>query len=262
MSEQMSFIEDLALAAGAEAMKYFNHIRENTVYHKGSAKDLVSTADRAVEKLIIARIHERYPEHAVFGEESGRSLQNSPYCWVIDPIDGTLSFVRNQPFFSISIALKKDGIPVAGCVYAPRLDLLFTAERGNGAFENHKPIHIEHCDNLNEATAATGFACLRAGMKENNNMPICDALFPILRDIKRCGSAALDLCFVASGRFDLFWEIALQEYDVAAGALIAQEAGATVTDMTGGDDYPFRGIVCTNASLHPQLMPYFSLVKL
>ncbi len=261
MSELLKEAEIIARAAGAEAMKYYNHIRANTVVHKGNAKDLVSTADKAVESLITKMIHERFPDHAVFGEEYGRSMENSRYCWVVDPIDGTLSFVRNQPYFSVSIAVKKDGEPVAGCVFAPRLDLIFTAEKGQGAFENGQPIHAAECTDMAEAVCGTGFACLRAGLKENN-MPICDRIFPVVRDIKRCGSAAIDLCFVASGRYDAFWEIALQEYDVAAGALIASEAGAQVCDMTGGEDYPFRGILCTNQALQGQFLPYFNVVKL
>ena len=133
---------------------------------------------------------------------------------------------------------------------------MFSAERGKGAFEDDRPIHVSGCDKLSSAVVATGFACLRAGLKKNN-MPIIDRVFPIAQDIKRCGSAALDLCFVAAGRVDVYWEIALKEYDVAAGALIASEAGAVVLDMNGGTNYPSEGILCANAPLVPVMLEHF-----
>ncbi len=255
----MSFIEDIemiARRAGAEALRYFNREKEFSIASKSSYRDLVSSADQAVEKMIIKAIRDKYPEHAFFGEESGHGGGDSSYCWIIDPIDGTQSFVRRQPYFSISIALKHNETVVAGCVYAPRLEMMFTAEKGGGAFENGAPIRCSDCSELRLAAAATGFACLRTGRKINN-MPICDRLFPLLCDVRRCGSAALDLCFVASGRYDAFWELELQEYDVAAGALIATEAGAEVRDISGGTLFPEQGIVCANPPLLRQFLPYF-----
>ena len=122
----MEFIESVARRAGTEAMKYFKHEKTNRISSKKTVKDLVSTADKAVEKVIIDAIRERYPEHDIYGEESGRSGVSSEYCWVIDPIDGTQSFVKNHPYFSISIALKKNGAAIAGCVYAPALGMMFS----------------------------------------------------------------------------------------------------------------------------------------
>lgn len=263
MSELIQKIESIAKIAGQEAMLYYNHIRQNTVMTKNTPKDLVSTADKMVEKLIFQNIKANFPGHSILGEEFGLSrIEDAKYCWVVDPIDGTQSFIRNQPFFSISIALKKEGETIAGCVFAPRLDMMFSAELNQGAYENGKPIHVSDCENLSLASGATGFACLRAGLTENNNLPICMKLFPVLRDIKRCGSAALDLCFVASGRFDVFWELMLQEYDVAAGALIAKEAGAVVSDFLDGDKFPERGIVCSNSTLHKQMLPYLNIIRI
>ena len=249
-------IQDIARMAGAEAMKYFTHIKENAISCKSTPRDIVSTADKAVETLIAGEIHRRFPGHGMFGEEYGRSDADSAFCWVVDPIDGTQSFVHGHPFFSISIALKENGVTIAGCVYAPRLGMMFSAEKGKGAFEDGRPIHVSGCDSLSKAVAATGFACLRAGLAKNN-MPIIDRVFPAVSDVKRCGSAALDLCFVASGRVDVYWEIALKEYDVAAGALIASEAGATVLDMNGGTNYPSEGILCANAPLVPVMLEHF-----
>ncbi len=254
--EYITQIQEIVRLAGAEAMKYFNHIKENAVSCKGTPKDIVSTADKAVETLIAAEVKRRFPGHGMYGEEYGRRGQESPFCWVVDPIDGTQSFVHGHPFFCISIALKENDTTIAGCVFAPRLNMMFSAERGKGAFEDGRPIRVSGCDRLSSAVVATGFACLRAGLKKNN-MPIIDRVFPIAQDIKRCGSAALDLCFVAAGRVDVYWEIALKEYDVAAGALIASEAGAAVLDMNGGTNYPSEGILCTNAPLVPVMLDHF-----
>lgn len=254
--EYLDFICGVARKAGVEAMAYFNHKKDFSVATKDTYKDLVSSADKAVETLVMSEIRRAYPDHGEYGEESGRSGGDSEFCWVVDPIDGTQSFVRGQPYFSISIALKRNGKTIAGCVHAPRLDMTFSAERGRGAFENGAPIRCAQCDSVEMAACATGFACLRAQLPKNN-LPICNRLFPIVRDIKRCGSAALDLCFVASGRYDVFWELALKEYDVAAGALIAEEAGAAVADMRGGTNYPDDGIVCANPRLLPLFLPYF-----
>ena len=250
------FMESVAKRAGTEAMAYFHHLKANAVSVKASAKDLVSTADKAVEKVIINMIRERYPEDCFFGEESGRSNTSSEYCWVIDPIDGTQSFVKNHPYFSISIALKKNGSALAGCVHAPVLGLTFSGEVGRGAFENGVPIRVSDCTILAEAACSTGFACVRAGLKKNN-LPYFNAIVPEIRDIKRCGSAALDLCFVASGRYDAYWELCLQEYDVAAGALICALAGARVCDLCGGMEYPAKGILCGNPALVERFLPYF-----
>lgn len=252
----ITFIELVARKAGREAMEYFNCMKSNTVSDKATTRDLVSTADRAVEKKIIALILEKYPDHCIFGEESGHTDTDSEYCWVIDPIDGTQSFVKRHPYFSISIALKKNRKTIAGCVYAPALNLLFSAEEGKGAFENGDPIQPSACASLETAACSTGFACLRAQL-EVNNLHYFNQIVPLLRDIKRCGSAALDLAFVASGRYDAYWELNLQEYDVAAGAFIALKAGASVCDITGGSDYPAKGILAANPVLIQQFLPYF-----
>ena len=249
------FISDLARKAGGLAMEYFNGIRPNEVHSKATASDLVSTADGNVERLIIETIRAKFPDHNFFGEETGKSDTGSEYCWVIDPIDGTQCFVKRHVYFSISIAFQKNGETVAGAVYAPALDQLFYAEKGKGAFLNDEPIHVSGCTELEDASCTTGFACLRAKLK-HNGLPLFCALVPNLRDIKRCGSAALDLCNVARGTYDGYWEYFLNLYDVAAGVLIAQEAGAIVCDYYGGTDYPGKGIAVANPVLLPKLLEY------
>ncbi|MBQ9772277.1 MAG: inositol monophosphatase [Lentisphaeria bacterium] len=249
------FICSLAKKAGALAMEYFNGIRPNEIHSKATAADLVSTADGKVEQLIIETIRSKYPDHNFFGEETGKSNTGSEFCWVIDPIDGTQSFVKRHVYFSISIAFQKNGRTVAGVVYAPALDQLFYAEKGKGAFLNDMPIHVSGCTELADAACTTGFACVRAKL-EHNGLPLFNALVPNIRDIKRCGSAALDLCNIACGTYDGYWEYCLNLYDIAAGVLIAQEAGAEVRDYWNGTDYPAKGIVAANPALLPKLLEY------
>lgn len=249
------FICDLAKRAGELAMEYFNGIRPNEIFAKASASDLVSTADKNVEKLILETIRSRFPDHGFFGEESGKNNADAEYCWVIDPIDGTQSFVKQHIYFSISIALQKNHETIAGAVYAPAQGKLFYAEKGKGAFLNGNPIHVSGCSRLEDSACSTGFACLR-GETDHKVFELFSTLVPNLRDIKRCGSAALDLCNVACGTYDGYWEYCLNLYDVAAGILIAQEAGAEVRDYHGGTDYPACGVAAANPLLLPQILKY------
>lgn len=249
------FICSLARKAGALAMEYFNGIRPNEVHSKATASDLVSTADGMVEQLIISTVRDKFPDHGFFGEETGKTNLDAECRWVIDPIDGTQSFVKHHVYFAISIAFQKQGETVAGAVYAPALDQLFYAEKGKGAYLNDVPIHVSACDKLENAACSTGFAYLRTKVK-HDGLALFSELVPNLRDIKRCGSAALDLCNIAYGVYDGYWEYDLNLYDVAAGVLIAREAGAEVRDYYGGTDYPAKGIVASNPRLMPGLLEY------
>lgn len=244
----IDFLTELAGVAGEESLRYFGKIKEGDIEGKATSKDLVSIADKAIEKLIVAKILERFPDHDIFGEETGRRGAVSEYCWIIDPIDGTQSFVKHHPYYSISIALYKNGSGYAGAVNAPALGRLFTAASGEGAFENGKAIRVSDCTELGNAACATGFARLR----ENKVEPVLEKfvrVLPHLRDIKRCGSAALDLAMTAAGVFDGYWEEGLQLYDVAAGAIIVREAGGTVFDIKGGENYPADGIIAGPAPI-------------
>ena len=251
------FIESVAREAGKEALAYFTDMKHFTVSGKATTRDLVSDADRAVEKKIIELIRAEYPEHSIFGEETGRDSGNSEYCWVIDPIDGTQSFVKRHPYFSISIALKKNGKTIAGCVYAPVLGLMFSAEEGKGAFENGVPMHVSDCDEIGNAACATGFACLRAQKMEHNNLKYFNEIVPLIRDIKRCGSAALDLAFVASGRYDAYWEFSLAEYDIAAGIFLVESAGGVVLKPSNGNPELELSVLAANPVLIKQFQPFF-----
>jgi len=221
-----------------------------------NAKDLVTLIDRRVEEYIVARIKKRFPDHDIIGEESGSQLSGSDYQWIIDPIDGTTSYFHHQPYFSVSIALQIKGEIVYGGVYAPALKQMFLAQRGDGATLNGSPIQVSASNQLVNCVLATGFACLRSG-QEHNNLTYFNRIMPEIRDVRRCGSAALDLAYVAAGKYDGFWELNLNNYDVAAGILLVLEAGGQVYDFNGGKQYPEQGIIATNGCIDREFITFF-----
>ena len=249
----IEFIKNLAIKAGEKSLEYYGKLNEGDVSGKGSKKDLVSIADKAVEDFIISEIRKAYPDHGIFGEESGKSDSDSPYCWVIDPIDGTQNFVNNHPFYSISISLFFEGAPIAGCINAPVLGKLFYAEKGKGAFEGNKRLSVTKCTSLDTASCATGFAEFRQYRIEPTLTRFCQVA-PKLRDIKRCGSAAIDLAFVAAGIYDGFWEYGLGLYDVGAGMLLVTEAGGIVSDFNRKNNVPYDGIVAAAPGIADELL--------
>ncbi len=253
------FLENLAREAGERLLDYFKRIDQLAIDHK-SERDLVTEADRALESFLVERILARYPDHSINGEESGRHA-GSEMCWVIDPIDGTASFVHGQPYFSISIAVQEHGRTVSGCVYAPVMDELFLASRGSGATRNGQPIAVSGRGRLIDSMMATGFACIRSDLKRNN-LPYFSALLPRLRDVRRYGSAALDLCYVACGRLEGFWELNLHDYDVAAGILILEEAGGLFTDFDGGSENIYAENLGTNRAIHKEVVQLFREVEI
>jgi myo-inositol-1(or 4)-monophosphatase len=245
------FVEELSIVAGELAMQYRSGLDALAVEHK-TERDLVTEADHAVEALIISRIRERYPTHAVIGEETGEHA-GSDCRWIIDPIDGTASFVHGQPYFSISIAVEHDGVLVLGAVNAPALGERFIAERGAGAWCNGRRLRVSQRATLAESMLATGFACIRGGLPRNN-LPYLNALLPRIRDLRRYGSAAVDLCYVAAGRIEGFWELNLNSYDVAAGFLMVEEAGGCWGDFRGDSENLYAEILATNGLIQDELM--------
>ena len=250
--EFIDFIKEIALEAGKMTVEERRKLSDSDITAKETAKDIVTVADKRVEAYIVREIEKTFPDHGIFGEESGKSRPDADYCWVIDPIDGTTSFVHNLQYYSVSIALQKNGRTIAGAVCAPLLHELFWADE-KGAFLNGEPIKVSTRAPLVECVLGTGFACVRANL-EKNNLEYFARVIPQIRGIRRCGSAAIDLCYVACGRFDGFWELNLQPYDMAAGAFIAVMAGAELTDIDGGDKVPENGIVVTNKLIHKQLL--------
>ncbi len=248
----IELVREIAVSAGKIAIAEFSKSGSLKLDFK-SEKDLVTESDRKIEDFIISEIYKRFPSHDIFGEETGKTSNGSEFCWVIDPIDGTTSFVHGQPFFSVSIALQKNGVTVAGAVNAPKLGELFWAQKGQGAFCNQTQIHVSSRDRLVNSVLSTGFACLRNDMKENN-LPIFNKILPQLRGIRRYGSAAIDLSYVACGRLEGFWELNLKPYDIAAGVLILQEAGGEVCDLRGKQNFPDDGILATNGKITKEFL--------
>ena len=258
MSEFQNFMTDLAWRAGEQALRMQQGLDASEVATKASVRDIVTAADRATERLIRGAIEQVWPEHRFYGEETGKSADSgSPYCWIVDPIDGTVSYFQGQLYWCTSIALWKDGKPLAGAVYAPMLHELYYAEAGKGATVNGHPIHVQSHGALVDSVVSTGFSCLRYGWEPVNNLRYFEAICREARGVRRFGSAALDLCYVACGKSDAFWELNLQPYDVAAGVLIVTEAGGLVTDVCGGDEWPAQGTLATNPALQAEMLGYF-----
>ncbi|MDP8214226.1 MAG: inositol monophosphatase family protein [Candidatus Euphemobacter frigidus] len=232
-------------------------VRENidTVFrvdHKG-ATDLVTEVDLAAEKEIIAQLSRAFPEHRIAAEESGRKKGESDYVWWIDPIDGTTNFVHGYPCYSISVALECQSEIILGIVYDPTRDELFQAVRGEGAQLNGCPITVSSVETLSESLLATGFPYDRA--LRGRALSLAARLLPRVQGIRRDGSAARDLAYVAAGRLDGFWEFGLKPWDTAAGRLLVEEAGGSVSDFKGeAFDIHQGAVVATNRRIHAELV--------
>ncbi len=226
----------VAREAGALLMQYFHQGLK--IEYKGDA-DLVTAADRASEKLIRERISQQFPGHDVLGEEQGLNDQGSDYRGYVDPLDGTTNFAHGYPVFCVSMGLEHrsgaEAKRVAAVVYDPTRDELFSAEQGRGAQLNDKPMHVSKATQLKECLLATGFPSHKR--HKNPNIHFYHQITLRTHGVRRAGSAALDLCNVASGRFDGFWEFNLNPWDTAAGVLIVEEAGGKVSRFDGS---PFR----------------------
>ena len=251
MTISSTVLENIVREAGSIAMGYFKNLDKVGVIKK-SPRDLVTDADVAVEEYLKQALGKAYPEYGFWGEESGQT-DNQTNRWIVDPIDGTHSFAKGQYFWSISVALEIDGDLVAGSVYAPALDDLYLAVKGKGATKNGNAISVSAETSLADSMIATGFACLRSYLVENNLKRFC-RIAEQTTGQRRFGSAAMDLCLVADGQVDAFWEQELNLYDVAAGALIVMEAGGTVTDFKGNEGVFPKQILATNAGVFKELL--------
>jgi len=251
MSISTAVVESVIREAGSIAMNHFRDLA-NLEVNKKSSRDLVTKADVEVEAYLKKVLEREYPQYGFWGEESGQTADQSSR-WIVDPIDGTHSFAKGQYFWSISVALEIDGELVFGAVYAPALDDYYCAEKGKGASKNGRAVQVSDEALLAESMIATGFACLRSYLKDNNLARFC-RIAEVTTGQRRFGSAAMDLCLVADGQVDAFWEQELNLYDVAAGALIAKEAGGSVTDFKGQNGVFSKPILATNGLLLQQLL--------
>lgn len=217
--------------------------------------DIVTNADMSSERAIISHIRQRFPEHDILAEETSQNLNGgSPWLWVVDPLDGTVNFAHNYPHFAISIALLEKGTIVAGVVCDPLKRETYLAMRGQGAFLNGRPVRVSKPQTLNRSMVGTGFPYDKAFSSENNLTEFSRVL-PKVQGMRRLGSAALDLAYVACGRLDGFWELKLKPWDIAAGILLVEEAGGLVTDRFGRVmrlDSP--SILATNGLIHSEMM--------
>ena len=210
--------------AGEVQLKYFRSSHLN-IRAKFNDSDIVTEADKASEQVIINNINRTYPQHAILSEEMGGNAIESDYRWIIDPLDGTTNFSNGLPMFSVSIAVEYRGEVIVGVVYAPYLDEMFHAVKGGGAWLNGKPIAPSGKESLSHSVVTTGFP-VDKDTTTDNNLDNVSRVLPRVRGMRRLGSAAIDLCYVAAGFLDGYWEMNLHTWDVAAGQLVVQEAGA------------------------------------
>jgi myo-inositol-1(or 4)-monophosphatase len=223
------------------------------------ANDFVTQADRAAEAAIIEIVHKAYPDHAILAEESGRvAARGAPsrdeFCWVIDPLDGTTNFIHGFPQYCVSIGVQHRAVLTHAVIYDPAKNELFTASRGRGAYLNERRIRVSKCHRLRESLLGTGFP-FKELSRIDTYLRQLRALMQSSAGVRRAGSAALDLAYVACGRLDGFWELGLSPWDMAAGALLILEAGGLVADPEGEADYLERGdIVAATPKVFPQLL--------
>jgi len=241
-----------AIQAGAtELKKYFNGTF--TIASKATLNDLVTEADHASEKAIFSVIQNNHPDHFILSEETGAMPTASTTKWIIDPIDGTINFANGIPICCVSIGVEQEGKMILGAVYNPFMNEMFIAERGKGATLNDQKIQVSNKSDLLSSCLVTGFPYQYLDT-ENGPLQIFEKLIRKAIPVRRLGSAALDLCWTAAGRFDGFYEHKLQAWDSAAGFLIVEEAGGKVTDLNGNPYSPYQpGIIATNGKIHTSL---------
>jgi myo-inositol-1(or 4)-monophosphatase len=250
MKDLLSVAREAALKAGGILRDNIHGIREITF--KGDI-NLVTEMDMRSERAVVETLLASFPDHGIIAEEETTIRNGSGFTWIIDPLDGTTNYAHGYPCFSVSIALEQDDEIVLGVVYDPMRDELFSAQKGKGAFLNGKQIKVSGIDTLIKSLLATGFPYDRK-VSDKNNLDYFHDLLMASQEVRRDGSAALDLCYVASGRFDGFWELKLKPWDVAAGSLILTEAGGRVSDLSGSR-FSIRDdeILASNGKVHEQM---------
>ncbi len=252
----MTALKEVLFEATREAGKIISDYFQGsfTVDNKEGINNLVTEVDKHSEKRIIEIIRKHYPTHSIISEEVGEMIQDSPYQWIIDPIDGTVNFAHGIPLCCVSIGLKHNEDLILGAVYNPMMNELFFAEKGKGAFLNDKPISVSTKSDFRKACLVTGFPYKWPDSKEHP-IRVFERFIMEGLPVRRLGSAAIDLCWVACGRFDGFWEYNLSSWDVAAGYLIVQEAGGRITNFEGDAYSVFdKETLATNGQIHEEML--------
>ena len=255
--------EKFIQTATEAALRAGRLLRENIeksgeISYKG-AVDLVTNLDTQAQKVIFDHLSARFPDHDYLAEEGLSQDKGAEFRWIIDPLDGTTNYVHHFPVFTVSIALEREGEVVLGLIYDPMREEIFSAMKAKGAFLNGEGIRVSRVDDLNKSLLATGFP-YDVRTSKVNNIAHFNNFITRVQGIRRCGSAAMDLCYVASGRFDGFWEVKLSPWDMAAGALLVQEAGGLVSDFQNGEfKIHSDEILASNGLIHEQIVEVLQL---
>ncbi len=256
MASYLETAREIAQEAGALLMRYF---QRRVGFELKGEFDLVTEADRASEALILDRLRSHFPAHGVVAEEGGGVGRHAEFCWYVDPLDGTTNFAHGFPAFAVSLGLEREGRLICGVVYDPLHQELFEAERGAGACLNGRRIRVSGVQRISDSLAATGFPSRKR--HQNINIHFYYQVAMLSHGVRRAGSAALDLAYVAAGRLDAFWEFGLNPWDMAAGVLLVEEAGGKVSDMLGGPaSVHGPHLLADNGLLHQQMLELFGEV--
>jgi len=242
-------IEKIIIKAGKKLLKYYGTLKKNDIEFKNPI-DLVTKADKEIEIFLRKELKKVFPDVGFMGEEEGIFGENQNKIFIVDPLDGTTNFVHTYPFFAISVGYRENNITKMGFVYLPYFKTMYFAEKDKGAFKNKIQLKVSKTEKLIDSLTVTGFACVRSN-KKPDNLPILNKVVYKVRGVRRDGSAAIDLCLVAEGVFDAFWELNLNSWDIAAGVLIVQEAGGLVTDFSNNFEFEKKKeILATNSHIH------------
>jgi myo-inositol-1(or 4)-monophosphatase len=253
----LTFIETaagIAREAGALVAELLNR---HVGFERKGEFDLVTEADRSSERLIVERLRSHFPAHSIVAEEGGGQEGSSEYRWYVDPLDGTTNFAHGFPMFSVTLGLERAGELIAGVVFDPLRNEMFTAESGSGAYLNSRRIHVTNTENIKDCLMATGFPSRKRS--QDVNVHFFYQLAMLSHGVRRAGSAAMDLAYVACGRLDVFWEFGLNPWDMAAGILLIREAGGACSNMRGGA-LDLRGphILADNGAVHQTVLDLFA----
>jgi myo-inositol-1(or 4)-monophosphatase len=251
-----SFVETAAEIAREAGARINEYAKRHVGFELKGTYDLVTEADRASEALIVERLRQHFPGHAILAEEGSGNAGSSEYRWYVDPLDGTTNFAHSFPVYNVTLALERAGELIAGVIYDPTRDELFSAELGSGSRLNGRPIRVSKTSAIEDSLSATGFPSRKR--HQNINVHFYYQLAMLSHGVRRAGAAAIDLAYVACGRLDFFWEFGLNPWDMAAGILLVREAGGICTDMRG-QPVNLRGphVLADNGALHAEVLELF-----